>query len=89
MDQLITVVLNLLKFTIINDDISDSGCKSKNNNEVDISVKTILNIIVKKKNVLDLKIIEWTIHKNYFKLFVLDNFEDKIYLDSVTVRMLL
>ena len=62
MDQLITAALDLLKSTVVNDDISEddhnSGCKSKNDSETDISAKITSDTIVKKKNAPDLKIIK-------------------------------
>ena len=78
-----------MKSTAVNDNISENdhnnGYKNKNNSEVDISVKTILDIIV-KKNISDLKIVKWIIHKDYFRLFMLDNFEDEIYQDLITLK---
>ncbi len=62
MNQHIIAVLNRLKSTVINDDVLEddynSGYESWDNNEADISAKTILDIIVKKKNIPDLKIIK-------------------------------
>ena len=58
MDQLITATLDLLKSIVVNDNISDSGYESKNNSKTDISVKITLDIIVKKKNASDLKVIK-------------------------------
>jgi hypothetical protein len=76
-----------LKFTAVNDNVLEynynSGWESENNSEIDISVKIASDIIVKKKNEPDLKIIKWIIYKDYLRLFMLDNFEDEIYQDSV------
>ena len=90
MDQFITASLDWLKSIVVNDDISEddynSGYKSRNDSEVDIFTKITSDTIVKKKNVLDLKVVKQTIHKDYLRLFVLDNFEDEIYQDSVTLK---
>jgi hypothetical protein len=84
-DQLITAALDLLKFTAVNDNASEynynSGWESENDNKIDISVKTVSDTIVKKKNEPNLKVVEWIIHKDCLRLFVLNNFEDEIYQD--------
>ncbi len=90
MDQLITAALDRLKSTTVNDDVLEdnhnSGYENRNNSEADISAKTTLDIIIKKKNAPDLKIVKWIIHKDYLRLFVLDNFEDEIYQDPTTLK---
>ncbi len=62
MDQLITAVLDRLKSTAVNDDVSEddhnSGCESRDDSEADIFAKTISDTIVKKKNAPDLKVVE-------------------------------
>ena len=78
--------MDLLKFITVNNNISDNNYESKNNIEIDISVKIISDIIVKKKNEPDLKVVEWTIHKDCLRLFVLDNFEDETYQDPATLK---